>query len=118
MRFYLVALAFAACVDGSRDVPGASNICDTRLGPLAGCGPSLGGGPINQIRDACTKLVTCGIINVQAPSGRTFEDCVASFEGYAIDTLAAILDCISKSSCEQLHDPMSADHSICEQFGR
>ena len=119
MRFCLVVLTLAACVD-SAQVPGATNICDTRFGAVAGCGPNLGGAPIDQIRQACTKLAMCGYVVIQGnPSDtRTFEECVGDFEGYPIDTLPAILDCISKSSCEQLRDPMSEHVSICERFGR
>ena len=119
MRLCLLALTLAACVDSAK-VPGATPICDTRLGPLVNCGPNLGGPSIDQIRDACTKLAQCGYVVIQGNPDqvRTFEECVNDFEGYPIDTLPAILDCIANSSCEQLHDPENGHLSICERFGR
>jgi hypothetical protein len=118
MRWCLTLLTLGACVDSTKGVPGATQICDTRLGPLVNCGPNLGGAPIDRIRDACTKLADCGIIAVQAPDGRTFDKCVSDFEQYPIDTLPAILDCIANSSCEQQVDPKDGDHSICERFAK
>jgi hypothetical protein len=113
----LLALLLGGCVDASQKVPGATDICDTRLGPLTGCGPDLGAGGIDQIRAACTKLESCGLVSVQN-GGRTFDDCVGDFEQYPIDTLPAILDCIAHSSCEQLHDPDDSHKSICERFAK
>ena len=119
IRLCLTLLTLGACVD-SAEVPGATQICDTRLGPIVNCGPNLGGGRIDQIRQACQKLAQCGYVKEQGDPNmvRTFEECVGDFEGYPIDTLPAILDCIAKSSCEQLHDPDNGHLSICERFGR
>lgn len=119
IRILALLVVVSSCVDSS-DVPGATNVCDTRLGPVAGCGAGLGGGAINQIRTACTKLASCGLVAIQGnpDTTRTFDECVGAFEQYPIDTLPAILDCIARSSCEQLSDPMDGTHSICERFGR
>ena len=112
----LLATSGVSCVQGER-IPGATPACQSREGPLLGCGPRTGGLPEDSIRAACQKLAACGLVAIEH-GGRSFEDCLGDFEGYPIDTLPAILDCIGRSSCEQLPDPQDRNISICERFGR
>src|SRR5262245_39437545 len=113
----LTALASAGgCFEGSR-VPAATGACDTREAPLLGCGAAAGGSPLASIRDACSKLAACGLVSIE-DGRRSFEDCVADFNGYPIDVLPAILTCVGRTECAALPDPNDRNVSICERLGR
>ena len=113
----VVALAGASgCSEGNR-VPGATPACDTREAPLLGCGAAGGGTALASIRDACSKLASCGLVSIEG-GRRSFEDCVGDFEGYPIDNLPAILACIGRTECAALPDPNDRNVSICERLGR
>jgi len=106
----------SGCVEGNR-VPGATGACDTREAPLLGCGPATGGAALASIRDACSKLATCGLVSIEN-GRRSFEDCVNDFESYPIDALPGILACIGRTDCAGLQNPNERNVSICERFGR
>jgi len=115
--FALFALLLGGCLEGSR-VPGAMPACDTREGPLLGCGARTGGPPLDSIRAACQKLAECGLVSIEG-GARSFQDCINDFEGYPIDALPAILECIGRTDCQSLRDPANRGSgvSICERFG-
>jgi hypothetical protein len=117
----LAALLLAtspACVDDKDRVPGAPSACDSREGPLLGCGPTPGGElDVDSIRAACRKLAACGLVTISPHNGaRSFDQCVSDFEGYAADLLPAILACIDHAACQDLPDPKDRTSTICERY--
>jgi hypothetical protein len=105
-----------ACSNDGR-LPGATSACQAPEAALLGCGPRGGADDTDSIREACAKLASCGLVSIDR-GDRSFADCISDFDGYPIDALPAILNCIARSRCDELPDPDDKSRSICERYGR
>lgn len=110
------ATAFA-CGAGDDTTDGNRSDC-SRGGPLAQCAdiPRTSEG-------ACTKLVQCGAIPEQRPTGPDhqydfdWDRCVDDLDGVSATTQTLIIDCVAAATCPSLRPNMDGQIACLELGG-
>lgn len=112
-------LLLAGC-GGDTDTGGFNDPCAFTTGALVGCPPTSSGQSASDVEDACWKLIDCNAFGVESDDRVDFTNCVNTLHRLSADRLTFALQCIGRSSCEDLRDGRTTSDprtGPCFQFG-